>query len=155
MLFRSIIEGIKSKTKNGASARKHAAPPSHANKDNNISIRNILLKEKLDRLRETTRNLTKLLAGKEEELRQVNRKCSFDDTVRRAAVNRADLLMGLHGAALQKLAETRNEVDRLKHIDHSSQSKLAHSERRLRIQENILSGAQNLISSLSTTITND
>ena len=112
-------------------------------------------KEQLDRQRETVTNMNHLLTNKDEELRQVNRKfrSSYDDnSERQAAIDRADNLAGLHEIALQNLSEARDEVDRLKRIDVQRRSKIAHSERRLRIQEKRLSGVQNLMSSLSTNV---
>ncbi|OEU09282.1 hypothetical protein FRACYDRAFT_248622 [Fragilariopsis cylindrus CCMP1102] len=112
-------------------------------------------KEQLDRQRETVINMNHLLTNKDEELRQVNRKSRSsynDNSERQAAIDRADNLAGLHEIALQNLSEARDEVDRLKRIDVQRRSKIAHSERRLRIQEKRLSGVQNLMSSLSTNV---
>jgi hypothetical protein len=112
-------------------------------------------KEQLDRQQETVTSMNHLLTNKDEELRQVNRKfrSSYDDdSERQAAIDRADNLAVLHEIALQNLAEARDEVDRLKRIDVQRRSKIAHSERRLRIQEKRLSGVQNLMSSLSTNV---
>jgi hypothetical protein len=112
-------------------------------------------KEQLNRQRETVTNMNHLLANKDEELRQVNRKfrsSSDDNSERQAAIDRADNLAGLHEIALQNLSEARDEVDRLKRIDVQRRSKIAHSERRLRIQEKRLSSVQDLMSSLSTNV---
>ncbi|MGK3737858.1 MAG: hypothetical protein ACI8RD_005214 [Bacillariaceae sp.] len=121
----------------------------------NSKLRIRSYKKQLGRQRETITNMNHLLTGKEEELRLVNRKfrSSYDDdSERQTAIDRANNLAGLHEIALQNLAEARDEVDRLKRIDTQRRSKIAHSERRLRIQEKRLSGVQNLMSSLSTNV---
>jgi hypothetical protein len=114
----------------------------------NSKRRNELYKKSLEKQRATTRNLNVLLATKEAELKQAHRKNRCDEIRLQAAIDRAEDLTEKHESALAKFSMAREEVERLKETDSERERKIAHSERRLRIQEKRLSGVQDLIESL-------
>jgi len=113
--------------------------------------RNQLYKNHLDRQREKNRSLNKVLASTEKELRKAQRKSRCDELTLQTAIDRGDALSEMHEVALADLSTSRDEVDRLKRIDSERERKLAHADRRLRIQEKRLSGVQTLIGSLNHT----
>lgn len=111
--------------------------------------RNQSYKELLDRQRDTVRNLNLLLSAKEDELRQSNRRSRNEEVELKAANERVDQLASMHRAAVADLAKARAEVEELQRVDSERARKLAHSERRLKIQERRLTGVQSLIASLN------
>lgn len=111
--------------------------------------RNELYKKNLERQRASTRKLNTLLAAKEVELKQASRRSRCDEVTLQAAIDRAEDLSEKHETVLAKLSNALEEIERLKQIDSEREQKLAHSERRLRIQGKRLSGVQDLIESLN------
>ena len=109
--------------------------------------RNEMYKKCLERQRATARKLNELLSTKESELNQANRKSRADAFSLQAAIDRAEDLSAKHESTLVDLAKAREEAERLKRIGLERDQKLAHSERRLKIQEKRLSGVQDLIES--------